>query len=131
MATGRIDERSFIVLAVEPGMAGPYETSEKAQRNKEIGLKHGRYIRVGRDTRLPGRREEFELLKKFSGFCFSSELNATATLDDLSYEYMREYLAKTGSGEDIRFAEARHGARYGVGGYLGAWETAVRRILLC
>lgn len=102
LATGCVDERSFIVLAVEPGVAGPYETSEKAQRNKEIGLKPGRYIRVGRDTRLPSRREEFELLKKFSGFCFSSELNATATLDDLSYEYMREYLAKTGSRGDVR-----------------------------
>ena len=82
--------------------AEPYETSERAQRDKSIGLKAGRYIRIGRDTRLPNKREEFELLKKFSGFCFSSELNATASIDDLSYEYMREYLAQTGAKDDVR-----------------------------
>ncbi len=102
LGTGHVDDRSFIVVAVEPGAAGPYETSEKAQRDKAIGLKAGRYIRVGRDTRLSNKREEFELLKKFSGFCFSSELNATAALDDLNYEYMREYLAQTGANADIR-----------------------------
>lgn len=102
MTTGHADGRSFIVVAVEPGTAGPYETSERAQRSKDIGLKAGRYIRIGRDTRLPNKREEFELLKKFSGFCFSSELNATATLDDLNYEYMREYLAQTGARDDMR-----------------------------
>ncbi len=102
LGTGHVDDRSFIVVAVEPGAAGPYETSERAQRDKAIGLKAGRYIRVGRDTRLPNKREEFELLKRFSGFCFSSELNATATLDDLNYEYMREYLAQTGAKADVR-----------------------------
>ena len=44
----------------------------------------------------------FELLKKFAGFSFSSNLNDTATIDDLSYEYMKEYLIQTGAKKDIR-----------------------------
>ena len=98
----KIDNRYYIILAVEPGNNGPYETSQKAENDPEIRLKAGRYIRVRRDTRLPNKREEFELLKKFADFHFSSELNETATLDDLSYEYMKEYLAQTNAAADIR-----------------------------
>lgn len=42
------------------------------------------------------------LLKKFTGKLFSSSLNNTATLDDLNYEYMREYLIETESKQDIK-----------------------------
>ena len=41
-------------------------------------------------------------MKKFAGFSFSSNLNDTATIDDLSYEYMKEYLLQTGAKKDIR-----------------------------
>ena len=41
-------------------------------------------------------------MKKFAGFSFSSNLNAVATIDDLSYEYMKEYLLQTGAKKDIR-----------------------------
>ena len=99
---GNIDDRNFIVIAVEPGADGPYETSKKAEKDKKIRLKAGRYIRVKRDTRFPNKREEFELLKKFADFHFSSELNETATLDDLNYEYMKEYLIATNAKPDIR-----------------------------
>ena len=92
----KIDDRFYIILAVEPGSDGPYET------DGEIGLPAGRYIRVRRDTRKPNKREEFQLLKKFVGFHFTSELNETATLDDLSYEYMKEYLVRTNAAADIR-----------------------------
>ena len=44
-----IDETNYIVVAVEPGNAGPYITSDKAEKDKGIGLKAGRYIRVKRD----------------------------------------------------------------------------------
>lgn len=98
----KIDDKIYIVLAVEPGSEGPYETSEKAEHNKEIGLKAGRYIRVRRDTRIPNKREEFELLKKFANYSFTSSLNETATIDDLNYEYMKEYLVRTHAREDIR-----------------------------
>ena len=97
-----IDGRFYIILAVEPGNNGPYETDQKAEKDPKIRLKAGRYIRVGRDSRIPNKREEFELLKKFADFHFSSELNETATLDDLSYEYMKEYLARTNAAADIR-----------------------------
>ena len=75
---------------------------KQAIRRKRLKLKAGRYIRVGRDTRLPSPIEEFELLKKCANFSFSSNLNDTATIDDLSYEYMKEYLTQTGAKQDIR-----------------------------
>ena len=97
-----IDKKSYVIIAVEPGMDGPYETSDKAEKDKDINLKAGRYIRVKRDTRFPNKREEFELLRKFAGFNFTSELNETATLEDLNYEYMKEYLVKTKAAKDIQ-----------------------------
>ena len=98
----RIDDRLYIIIAVEPGTDGPYETDEKAEKNKKIRLKAGRYIRIRRDSRMPNKREEFELLKKFADYHFTSELNETATLDDLNYEYMKEYLVHTNAAADIR-----------------------------
>ena len=97
-----IDGKTYIVVAVEPGNNGPYETKRQAENDKRIKLKAGRYIRVRRDTRLPNNREEFELLKKFAEFHFSSELNETATIDDLNYEYMKEYLVATNAKPDVR-----------------------------
>ena len=98
----KIDDEYYLVLAVESGSKGPFQTSEKAEKDKSIRLKAGRYIRVGRDSRLPNPTEEFELLKKFANFAFSSNLNDTATIDDLSYEYLKEYLVQTGAKKDIR-----------------------------
>ena len=98
----KIDDRFYVVIAVEPGNNGPYETDRKAETDKKINLKAGRYIRIRRDTRMPNKREEFELLKKFANYHFTSELNERATLDDLSYEYMKEYLVRTNAAEDIR-----------------------------
>lgn len=40
--------------------------------------------------------------KKFSNYNFSSSLNKTATLDDLNYEYMKEFLLLSKAKEDIR-----------------------------
>ena len=100
--TDQIDDEYYIVVAVESGSNGPFQTSEKAEKDKDIRLKSGRYIRVGRDSKLPNPTEEFELLKKFAHFSFSSNLNDTATIDDLSYEYMKEYLLQTGARRDIR-----------------------------
>lgn len=57
---------------------------------------------MSRDTVTPNVMQEFELLKKFAGYTFSSNLYETATLDDWNYEYMREYLVVTGAGKDIR-----------------------------
>lgn len=102
LITDIIDDRNYIIVAVEPGTSGPYQTSDKAESDKDISLKAGRYIRVKRDSRLPNFKEEYELLRKFAHDVFSSNLNETATLDDLSYEYMKEYLIATNAREDIR-----------------------------
>ena len=102
LITDNIDNKNYIVIAVEPGHSGPYQTSDKAEHDKDILLKAGRYIRVKRDSRLPNFTEEYELLRKFARDVFSSNLNETATLDDLSYEYMKEYLIATNAKEDIR-----------------------------
>ena len=92
----------YLIIAVEPGTNGPYQTSDKAESIKGINLKPGRYIRDNRDSVLPSPSQELELLKKFTGKLFSSSLNNTATLDDLNYEYMREYLIQTKSKLDIK-----------------------------
>ena len=98
----KIDNNYYLVVAVEPDSNGPYQTSEKAQKDKNIKLKVGRYIRINRDSKLPNPTEEFELLKKYSNFSFSSNLNSIATLDDLSYEYIKEYLSETVAKKDIQ-----------------------------
>lgn len=102
LITDIIDDRNYIIVAVEPGTSGPYQTSDKAENDKDISLKAGRYIRVRRDSRLPNFKEEYELLRKFAHDVFSSNLNETATLDDLNYEYIKEYLIATNAREDIR-----------------------------
>ena len=38
LITDEIDERRYIVVAVEPGNAGPYQTSNKAERDKTFVL---------------------------------------------------------------------------------------------
>ena len=95
-----IDDRYYIVIAVEPGIDGPYQTSQGADGS--LNLKPGRYISVRNETRLPSKQEEFRLFEKFVEYHFCSELNESATLDDLSYEYMKEYLAITKAQPDIR-----------------------------
>ncbi len=75
---------------------------ETTETTKSIKLKAGRYIRIKRDSKLPNSREEFELLKKFANYNYSSNLNERATLDDLSYEYMKEYLIAINAKPDIR-----------------------------
>ncbi len=98
----KIDNNYYLVVAVEPNSNGPYQTGEKAQKDKNIKLKVERYIRINWDSKLPNPTEEFELLKKYSDFSFSSNLNSIATLDDLSYEYIKEYLIETGAKKDIQ-----------------------------
>ena len=102
LITDELDGKYYIILAIEPGNAGPYRTSDKAEKDKSIALKAGRYVRIRRDSILPNTTQEFELLKKFANYSFSSNLNETATLDDLSYEYMKEYLVATNAKEDIK-----------------------------
>lgn len=40
LITDQIDDRYYIVIALEPGSAGPYQTSDKAENDKNIRLNH-------------------------------------------------------------------------------------------
>ena len=73
--------------------------SEKAERDKRINLKPGRYVRIESDSRLARVDEEYDLLRKFANFHFSSLTNADAAIDDLNVDFIREYLSQTSSRE--------------------------------
>lgn len=96
----KIDDRYYLAIIVEPS-SRITEVTDKGAR--AVGLpRGGRYIRLSRDTILPSQKQEYELLKKFSNYSFCSDLHETATLDDLNYEYMKEYLVQTGAADDIK-----------------------------
>ncbi len=96
----KIDGKYYLAIVVEPS-SRITEVTEKGAH--AVGLpRGGRYIRISRDTILPSQKQEYELLKKFSQYSFCSDLHETATLDDLNYEYMKEYLVQTGAAEDIK-----------------------------
>ena len=86
---------NYILIAVPRQTGGPFMVSEKAERDKKINLKAGRYIRIEADTRLARVDEEYDLLRKFSHFHYSSIASTDATIEDLSMDVMREYLAAT------------------------------------
>lgn len=90
-----LGRNSFVILAFSNNNNGPYEVIEKAEKDKTIGLKRGRYVRIERDTRLASVFEEFNLLKKFANYHFTEKFSNVASLDDLDVDYIREYLALT------------------------------------
>ena len=96
----KIDDRFYLVIVVEPSMRIT-EVTEKGANVVRLP-KGGRYIRISRDTILPSQKQEYELLKKFSQYSFCSDLHETATLDDLNYEYMKEYLVQTSAADDVK-----------------------------
>lgn len=92
MTHARVDGRYFVIFAFSNNNIGPYEVLEKAEKDKSVNLKRGRYVRVERDSRLATIKEEFELLKKFSDYHFTEECSGVADIDDLDVDYIREYL---------------------------------------
>lgn len=98
--SNQIDGKWYLVVVVEPGNRLTEVTDKGAHKTKLS--KGGRYIRVNRDTVLPNTRQEYELLRKFAGYSFCDDFHETATLDDLNYEYMKEYLVKTNAAQDLR-----------------------------
>ena len=69
--------------------------SEKAEKEKKFRLKAGRYIRVEAQSRIARVDEEYDLLRKFSNYHFSSISNTPATIYDLNMDHMKEYVSKT------------------------------------
>lgn len=87
-----IDDRAVIIMAFLNNNNGPYEVIDKAEKDKSISLKRGRYIRIERESILASLKDEFNLLKKFSNYHFTETFSNLATLDDLEVDYLREYL---------------------------------------
>ena len=98
---GSFEDEALALAARAYGMAFDRRDLELRAALPEGAQAHDRRLRA-LATGLGDGREEFELLRKFADFHFSSELNATATLDDLSYDYMREYMVRIGAREDTR-----------------------------
>ena len=63
--------------------------------SQKINLKPGRYVRIEADTRLARPDEEYDLLRKFSNFHYSSIATAGATINDLDIDILREYVSRT------------------------------------
>lgn len=95
LITNEMDGKKYILLVVLRQTGGPFMVSDRAERDKKINLKAGRYVRVETDSRLARVDEEFDLLRKFSNYHFSSISNTDATVDDLDGDCLREYISKT------------------------------------
>jgi len=95
LIANQYEGRNYILVVVPRQTGGPFMVSEKAERDKKINLKAGRYIRIEADTRLARVDEEYDLLRKFAHFHFSSIASTDATIDDLNLDRMREYLSAT------------------------------------
>ena len=93
--TNIFEGKYYLIIVVENQNNGPFAISDKILNDKKFSLKPGRYIRIESESRLAKVNEEYDLLRKFSNYHFSSDVNENATLDDLDYDYMREYLKST------------------------------------
>jgi predicted HTH transcriptional regulator len=97
--TNQLDGTYYLLIVVARQSGGPFMVNEKAQKDKKINLKAGRYVRIEADTRLARVDEEYDLLRKFANFHYSSQTNLYATLDDLNADYIGEYIAQTSDRE--------------------------------
>lgn len=93
--TNTFESKHYLLIVMEKQNAGPYSVSDKVVHDKRFSLKPGRYVRIESESKLASIIEEYDLLRKFSNYHFSSDVNSVATIDDLDYDYMREYLKQT------------------------------------
>lgn len=98
--SNEIESRKYIIVVVPRQTGGPFMVGDRAQRENKIGLKPGRYVRIEAQSRIARVDEEYDLLRKFSNYHFSSMVNQEAALNDLSVDYISEYLERT-SGRKI------------------------------
>lgn len=99
IVTNQLDGTFYLLIVVLRQTGGPFMVSDRAEGDKKINLKAGRYVRVEAESRLARIDEEYDLLRKFANFHFSTITNSDASLDDLSVDYMNEYIAETSSRE--------------------------------
>ena len=72
LITNEFNGKPYILLVVSRQTGGPFMVSEKAEKDKKINLKAGRYVRIEAESRLARVDEEYDLLRKFANFHFSS-----------------------------------------------------------
>ena len=60
--------KKYLLVVVPRETGGPFMISEKAENDKKIGIKPGRYIRFEAQSRLARVDEEYDLLRKFANF---------------------------------------------------------------
>lgn len=95
--SNELDGVSYLLIVVLRQTGGPFMVTEKAEKEKKIRLKPGRYVRIEADTQLARVDEEYDLLRKFTNFHYSSIVNSDASIDDLDIDLLREYISKTSS----------------------------------
>ena len=93
--TNQIDGTCYLLIVVLRQTGGPFMVSERAEKDKKISLKAGRYVRIESDSRLARVDEEYDLLRKFSNFHYSSLTNPEATINDLNTDFISEYITET------------------------------------
>lgn len=94
--TNTFEDKYYLLIVVEKQNNGPYAVSETVLSDKKIPtLKPGRYVRIESETRLARIDEEYDLLRKFANYHYSSSISNNATINDLDYDYLREYIRIT------------------------------------
>jgi len=91
----RYEEKDYLLVVVNRQTGGPFMVSDRAEHDRKIKLKAGRYVRIEAQTRLARIEEEYDLMRKFSDYHFSSLSNNDATVDDLNLDFLKEYISKT------------------------------------
>ena len=93
--SNQFEGKDYLVIVVLRQTGGPFMVSERAENDKKIKLKAGRYIRVEAESRLARVDEEYDLLRKFASFHYSSITNPDGSIDDLNADFLKEYILKT------------------------------------
>ena len=83
----------YVLIVVPRQLGGPFNVSGKAE--SEYSIKPGRYVRLEGESRIAKVNEEYDLLRKFSNYHFSTMINEDASIDDIDLSILREYLEKT------------------------------------
>lgn len=91
----QFEGKHYLLIVVPRQSGGPFMVSEKAEKDKKINLRAGRYVRIESDSRLARVDEEYDLLRKFANFHFSSNTNSEAAIDNLGVDYLKEYIELT------------------------------------
>ena len=91
----RLGDVNYLLVVVPRQTRGPFAVAPRAETDRKINLKSGRYVRIEADTRLARPDEEYDLLRKFLNFHFSSIASVGATINDLDIDLLREYVSRT------------------------------------